>query len=437
MADTSASSPGQAVLQFELRFPGSSPVLLNESLVSHVSSVMHETVSNVSVYKHTMIATDTRYVDGLLRLAMSTGTPRMRCRLGVGSPDSTFWLPWQEHVIIDYGASVQGIGNQAGHAFDIVTADVLHFLRRGTRIASHKGRISDIVARILDFFEIENYVVEPTETTGVYIQSLITDESFVRERMLPRARNQKNRGSYHFYARDNVVHFHSVDYQADVKEIVYYQSNQDTLTQVDHSQALIPEGVGGTSIILYDPFSGQSSEVVSRADGAVKMAPSIYALSSVPFVTRNLTHHTTINTRQEAVGLAQNVYETARRKTFAVSLSLLKTIGVRAGDVVRLILSPRDDQASPWSGLYLVAEVGHKIVQGEISTDYLLERGEIQPSRQNTTQENEQSELVSELEAPGQEINLAEMSKSRLTKGAGPQDDRHTFATVTGPDESA
>ncbi len=426
-------------MRFELRYPGTASVILDPGAVIHQSSVLHETVYGVSSALHTFNAITTDYVDDLLRQSMSTGTPRLRFRLGVGDPDTAFWLPWQDHVIVNYAAALISGNETAGHTINIATADPLHLLRRETRAAAHNGPISRIVEDILDRFGLFDRVIEPTDGPGAYVQSFSTDEQFIRERLLPRARNPRNRGAYYFYARDGVVHFHCADYQAGFGQIVYYQSNQDSLALADHSQTLLPEGAADASIIVHDPYTGKSSQLSAAPGAALRLAEAVYATAKLLSTGPNLDAHLSANSMAHALNRAQNAYESARRRTFTVKANLVKTIGLRAGDIIRLVIAPREDRTSPWTGLYLLAGVGHKIDSGEITTEYTFERGEIAPIRQAVSgwagpADNEDDELVSELEAPGEDVNLSEVNASGLTKGAGQQESQRTFATVSDPD---
>jgi len=135
----------------------------------------------------------------------------------------------------------------------------------------------------------------------------------------------------------------------------------------------------------------------------------------------------------EAKVIMQYVYESARRQTFVVGMDLIKTIGIRHGDLLRLVLSPRDSEASPWSGLYFVAGTTTTVERGEIKTDYTLERGEIQRNRSNIVQADG-DRLVSELEAKGQPVNLAEFESSDKTKGGEQVVNENVFRTVRDPD---
>lgn len=435
MAETSANYPGQAVVQFELVYPGSAPVHFDNTIVTHLSSLMHETVDGMSSYEHSFSSISVDYVDKLLKRSMSTGYPAIRCRLGFGTPDKMLWLPWQNHLISDYGAANAGLGNQAGHEFVIKSVDSLMFLNYGSRISAHRGSISAMVSSICSGFGLEQTVIEPTHGQAIYVQNLVTDYNFIRSKLQPRARNERNRGDYLFYARDNVVHFHSPDYQAQLAEIVYYQDEHMGLRIVDRSQSLLPAGNAGTDLIVSNPYTAQPKEISHKPDQALKMAPSVYGISDIPRVSRNIVYHAGANGEEEAVNLAQSIYERQRRRTFAVSLTMAKTIGIRAGDFIRLIISPSESKVSPWSGLWLVSEANHKIDRGAISTDFILERGEIQPERLNFAESSDDGRIISELEAPGQDVNLNELSSSRLTKGGGLQDPSQLYSTINDPNK--
>lgn len=437
MATTSQDKPGQAVIRFEFEVPGGNLVAFNSSQVTHVRSVLHDTVYGAGMYTHTFTSSTRDYVDNVLKQVMALGTGRLRMHLGVGTPDSVFWLPWHEQVIIDYAANPEGIGNQSGHTFNIITSDLLRLLQRGQRIASHRGTVSSIVQASLELFKLTDHVIEVTQGSGLYVQPLISDEMFIRQRMLPRALSTNGHGGYYFFCRDNVVHFHSQGYQGNVHEVTYYQANNDILTQNDQSQALLEEGDSGASVIVYDPFTGKAAEYESDADKALKLSQTVYDLASIPYASRTFGYHASSNPVDEAQVIMQNTYERARRRTYAVSVRLTKTIGIRHGDLMRLILAPKKDQASPWSGLYYVAEVNTTVETGEVHTSYVLERGEIEAARRQTVSEITGAQLINELDARGSQINLAEFQSSDQTKGGSNFNSDTIFRNVSDPDSSA
>jgi hypothetical protein len=427
-----SSNNGQAIVEYELLVPNSRPVILTPGIVNHEHSALVETVYGLCAYSHRLRTLNTDFADVQMKEAMAAGTPRIRFRLGYGTPESMFWLPWQEHIVTFFSAILESVGDQAGHTIEMQTQDLQVLMARSTRFESRKGTISKIVQEIASAYEFGENVIETTTGEGLYVQSAMDDAEFIRKRMIRRARNDKGRGNYLFYFKDNALHFHSPDYQGELHTVSYFQSNGAALTQVDHSQKLLDRGVGGTSVLAYDPYSGQTSVAASEPAHALRLADSIYDYSKTGANVK-IPYHMSTNFAQEAEIIGQNTYEHARSSTLNLNLEVDKTIQIRHGDFINLLVTPSDSKASPWSGFYLVTEVRHVIQKGSVRSVYVLARGEIRKSLVNLTSQRDEI-LVIEQEAPGQSLNVGELKSSQRTKGAGNlAADGRLFATVQSP----
>lgn len=429
----SALNPGQAVVEYELIVPNSPSIVLNKGTVNHDHSSLVDTIYGICVYSHRIHTLNTDFVDKQIKKAMAAGTPRLRFRLGVGDPSNMFWLPWQEHIITAFSAMLESVSDQAGHVIEIETQDLQFALSRGGKTAAHKGTISKIVTGIAESYGFSKSVIESTAGEGAYVQSFMDDLQFVRTRMIKRSRNDKGRGNFLFYFKDNTLHFHSPDYQADIHNIVYYQANSAALTQVDHSQKLLDLGVAGTQVIGYDPYTGNVLVSQSDPSKALRLADSIYDYSKLGAALQ-MPYHLSTNFAQEAEVIGQNTYEHTRSTTFDLMLEVDKTIQIRHGDFVNMVIAPSDSKASPWSGFYLVAEARHIVQKGSVRSFYRLKRGEIRKSLVNLTSVRSEDILVIEQNAPGQDLNVSEVKNSQRTKGAGSlASDGRLFLTVQQP----
>jgi hypothetical protein len=56
---------------------------------------------------------------------------------------------------------------------------------------------------------------------------------------------------------------HSPDYQTSVKELQYFQQPAGQLIQLDRSQQLWKEGVSGTHLVVYDPLTGETKDILN------------------------------------------------------------------------------------------------------------------------------------------------------------------------------
>jgi hypothetical protein len=428
-----ASSNGQAVVEFELTVPNSRPILLKADVVNHEHSSLVETIYGLCVYNHRLRTLNTEFVDQQLKDAMAAATPRIRFRLGYGTPSNIFWLPWQEHVVTFFSAILESIGGQAGHTIEMETQDLQFLMTRGSKFAARKGSISRIVNEIASSYDFGENVIEETHGEGLYVQSAMDDAEFIRKRMIRRARNDKGRGNYLFYFKDNALHFHSPDYQGELHTVSYFQATGAALTQIDHSQKLIDQGVSGTKVLAYDPYTGQTNVAASDPAHALRLSDSIYDYSKID-ADLQIPYHQSANFAQEAEVIGQNTYEHSRSETLALRLEVDKTIQIRHGDFINLIVTPSDSKASPWSGFYLVSEVQHVVLKGSVRSVYTLARGEIRKSLVNLTSTQSDEILIIEQDAPGQDLNVGELKSSQRTKGAGNlAGDGRIFSTVQSP----
>lgn len=426
---------GRTTVELELKLPNSKVIPFSQINVIHVSSTLKESIfgpaENVTMVK----APSTDFVDNLLRFAFSEGTPKLRFRLGIGLPGDTFYLPWQEHIITDYAAELEGLGDAAGHYVRIVTNDHLFTASRITKVVSRRGKISDIVLKIAKEQGITNTVIESTLGEGLYIQSYIDDIAFIRARLLPRAVNAKGRGNYHLFIQDNVLHFHTPDYQATIKELVFYQNNSINLMQIDQSELLLETGASGVRIIAYDPYTGQISEVASKPAQVLRLGNVTHNLFRLKGSELNIPYHLSSNPPQEAEYIAQNAYDVAHSAMFGLKLDMNKTLFLRANDVLRITISPSSRRNSVWSGTYLVMAANHDVDKGTLKSSFTVKRGEFLTARNSSTNflVRGQNVVQDELTAPGQDLNVKETQSSTLTKGSGQSVSTSVFVTAKDP----
>jgi hypothetical protein len=430
----SAVNPGQAVVEYELIIPNKRPVVLNASNVVHVESTLEDNIYGITTYRHRLRTLNTDFVDIDVKEAMASSNPRLRFRLGVGVPDTMFWLPWQDHIVHGYTAVLESLNEQSGHTVEFVTMDFMYLLSRSIQTTARKGTISKIVTDIVSEFGLKQQVIEPTTGVGAYIQTFEDGAHFVRKRMAGRARNDKGRGNFLFYFKDGAIHFHSPDYQSQVHNVTYYQANASALAQIDNSQRGLSNGNAGTTTIVYDPYTAKTVVAGSDPTRALKYADSIYNLEDVPGGDVPVFHHAGPGIPEEGQIMGQNIYEHARGNTFNLILEVDKTIQIRHGDFINLIIQPSDKKSSTWSGYYLVTAAKHIIQKNAVRSAYTLARGEIKKSLVNLTNVRAQDILVIEQEAPGQPLNIGEIKSSQRTKGAvNLVADGRLFSTVQSP----
>jgi hypothetical protein len=423
---------GKVFVEVEIRLPNNKVIPFDSVNAIHVKSVITESLSGPAVHELTVKAPSTDYMDGVIRFSQSQGTPKIRYRIGVGSAGNSAYLPWQNHLIKTPVAILEGMGNGAGHMCRIDTHDNLFTISRATKVAAHRGKISSIVQKIAESNGLTESVIEETKDEGMWIQSFSDDLEFIRSRLLHRAVNSKGRGNYNFYIQDNVVHFHTPDYQAALKDVVYYGANMTGLTQIDDSQSMLEFGASGVKLMVHDPYTGQMKEVSSDPSKALKLGNVMNLLNKVVGADMNVPFHLSTNSPSEAENIAQSLYEKARSQTLSLKLNVTKSIFIRVGDIVRIGISPSPNKTTVWSGTYLVTGSKSIIDGGALVSSFILKRGEFQAANTAATTVHvfDENVIVNEQEAPGQALNIKATESSGLSHGAGQSASTSVFSTT-------
>jgi len=431
MAEIIQSREGYATIEYKLVIGGKRTLDFDPLRVTFVDAEIKDDIYLIGTGLHTFRTADPVFLDAV-KDAMSNANPIFEFRLGFGSPTSTFWLPWQQHIIVNYFARYEGIANAAGHLLVFRTANNLLRYERSNKVAARKGTIGEIVKTIADENRIET-VIEPTDGKFLLCQCFVDDTRFIRERLLARAINTNGRGGYYFFIRDNVLHFHTPDYQSNVRQMNYYDVFGTELAVHDVSQdpKLWDSGLSGMRVIAYDPYTAQTQEITSTPDKALRLSDYIYEYANVNNGEWNFPYHLSTNPPVETSAIAQFNYQRARQQTFRIEVCLDKTIAIRHGDLLNIGIAQQNNNASSHSGFYLVTAALHIVKKQAVNSMYTLERGEFRGSVQSLSAQNVQNQLVPEAKAPGEFPNILEMQSSEATKGAGKQSSAKTFTVVT------
>lgn len=430
---------GLAFLEFGLKLPNQAIRLANKLVHLETCSIT-ETVFGYGSAELTFRTTSTQFFDRVVKALQSDGKPLIQFRVGIGLGGNTVWTPWQLHYVYMNQAVFSGIGENAGHFIRFLTKDILHLVDRGGKTKAHRGSVSSIVRKIAAANGINDTVIEDTHGDGVWIQSYEGDFEFIRNRLISRARSTRGRGNYYLFVRDNVLHFHTVEYQTRIHDFAYYQSASSHLEAVDLAQTKLQDGASGVRVVYYDPYEGIAKESDSEPDQAIRLANSIPRLDKVFAAERNIREHK-VQIRDDEAGvaaLAQNAYEYARAECFQLNLKTSKTAIMRPGDLLRISVDPNASNTSPWGGLYLIASAAHVIEKTEITSAYVLQRGEQQVARNsgNALAAYGVDTLQDQQNAPGYDINVREAQSSVLTKGAGKSLTSGVYLTVQPRDKA-
>ena len=428
--------PGQAYIEFSLETPNQNTSAANLTTAPETSRVF-ETVFGYNETDISFKVTTPQFLDQVLRMLDAEGDPVLNWRMGIGTANQVDWLPWQRFYVIQYTARFEGVGPAAGHYIKLFARDALHKSDRSKKVRTFKGTVSSVVKTLADDSEVKGAVIEDTHGQGLWVQSYEGNFEFVRSRLVARARSTRGRGNYYLYVRDNVLHFHTVEYQTVIKDFAYYLSPATRLEAIDVAEAKLPDGAAGVRVIYYDPYTGISKEVNSDPTQAIRMGNFIPRLDQIEGAQRNLREHR-IQTRDEESGstaLAQNAYECARAECFQLKMQTSKTAFLRAGELLRINIDPNAQNTSTWSGLYLVVTGHHAIDKGELTSVYILQRGEQQVSQlaSNSLASYGVETLNDDQTAPGYAINTQDAQSSAVTKGAGNASTGGNYLTTQDP----
>ncbi len=421
MAESFVQAEGVALVDMALRLSDVQSVPFLGTNVAFIKAEFTETSKGFSYAVFTVETSTRDYVDNFLSNTMAGETPILRWRLGFGTPGgAATWMMPQDYIIQSYGAVREGIGNQSGYFVKIKTADQLWAINRIKRTTARQGSVSDIVQQIADFYKLAA-VIEPTKVTGGYVQSFQSDYRFILERLVPRAVNAQKRGNYQFYVRDGTLHFHTIDFQASLKEFSYYDSPGTKLVQIDKTQDNVEIGSAGVRNVVIDPYTGDASEILASPQNTLRLANTAPDVENLGGAELNLMSSLGTNRLPDAQAINSNMFESSGIQSYNLQLTVPKTIYFRANDIVRMVIQPKAGATPLWNGLYHTSQVVYIVDKSSITASVDLHRGEYSSSGDSfaALAQVDQTAIQPQRAAGGQDPNLVSVVSSVLTKGSG------------------
>jgi len=391
---------GQVLVQ--LGYPGdseaSSQAINILGKVVHDSSVITSSFNHWTTFSNFFTTEDPRYVDGVLNALSMAAVPTIFVRVGQpNSAGATQWGVWQQHILQEYRA----IYKTSGHVIRVDTSDRLFELARASKTIARTGLVSDIVVAIAKENGLDT-LVEQTKGSWSYIQTQQSDYDFIVNRLIVRAQNEAGQANYRFFVRDNVLHFHTVGYQASIRQIDYLKSPGTELVEVDQAPKLVGQGGSGVRLITHDMYAGMSNVVAESPEKALRYANRIPKTANVDGGSKFIRYHLGPNGDAEAEAIAQHYYESQRAGAYQVEISLERAVNLRLNDVIWLTVSSGVAN-SPWTGYYNLMGVTHSIRQGTISSLLIMQRGECSGTA-----------TVGD-DAPGQTLSASSFTGSKAT----------------------
>jgi hypothetical protein len=427
---------GSAIVEAHVRVPGTNKLIPFFSPdVVFVKAIIEESVDDFVTWEITVQTASRLLVDNFLKNAAAGATPQIRVRLGIGNPAKEMaWLPWQDLIVRQPTSKAIGLSNAAGYFTTVTASDLLWESKRIKRVMARKGMISNIVQEIADFYNFPA-VVEPTKYEGLWYQSYVSDYEFITDRMLVRALNDKGRGNYKFFMRDNVLHFHTIDYQTSIKSFNYNITPTTALIFSDDSQEALRIGAGGVRYVVHDQYSGLMQELYENRSNVLVLGNEAPQLFNLKGAEQSVMYHVGSNRIPEALAMANSHYETAKNQAFRAELTLEQSTFFRAGDIVNLVVNPSKSQTTPTSGYYYTPRVAHVVNKASLTSTIFFERGEWQnaTANQSALVQSGENLIVTPNAIQGQQLNLNAAQSSQITKGAGNEASRKRFLDAINP----
>lgn len=408
------AEPNHHTLRAEFGF-GPAKTRALASQIAHTETLIHEALGQPARHEHQFTLTDPTSAHQLLREVLASPSPELFFRYG--TTQNAQWTAWQRHLITAHAVKPESRDAGSGATLRLTTSDALYAMSRTSRVTARKGKISAIVQQIATENGLEA-VIEPTSTGGVYTQNFLSDADFILDRMLPRAVSVKGAAQYVVYIRDNVLHFHSPDYQARLWPVDYHASSAYEVASAEHTQKLYTNGVAGVRLLVHDPYTGETREVASDPEKTLRLAETLHPAAMLPNGALNRPYHLSQNEPSEVSAIAQNVYDTARSSAHRISISLTGFSTIAVGDFVDLVYNQKI-QAAPLAGLYLVEQATHALLDGALTSTFTLQRGETGRLHTDTVSQSPAGQTRLRLEAPGRRLNRAELQASTRLAGGG------------------
>lgn len=347
-------------------------LLAHSSLIYFKQESCLDQPSSISLVAQTRSAD---MIDKSLRNVMSGKVPMVKVRIGSKLTNRVSWGQWQTHVILALTAQPASFDPKAGHLIKLETRDPLWLAASSPHIRPEVGLASQIVNQVLGPY-FEKFELEPTSGRMSLVQVGETDLDFVVSRIIPRSANKDGSANYRLFCRDDVLHFHTVDYKPSLKRFDYAGSGSGiNLFLEDCSSFVGASGASGTFVTSFNPYDASSSTTHSSEDKLIRHADAAPAYG---FGLRNLVLHRSDGNFEldEPSVVAQYYFDNQRRQAYTATLTAKRTLNLQLNDLVRLNVD-QGKSRSPWSGWWTVSRLCHLVDSGALTSTFVLQRGEL------------------------------------------------------------
>ena len=357
----------------------------DENQVVHESSKIEAQINGPKMATHVLQVRSPDYINKYLIPQLASSTPFLQYRLGISSGNSTVWLPFERHVILNDTIQVLP-DSTSGPRVAFRTADLL-WLLGFSHVRTHKGPISSMVSKLWTNTTSSlaaNTIIEPTlipgrgstsDTAGVYYQSEDTDLEFIKDRLLPRAVSTSGRSGYRFFVLDDIFHFHTPGYGQSTSKAIKYSSNAplaNDLQVVDRSVEYAQNGSTGVAVYSYDPVTGTAKTLNSSPTNVAIFSTQRGGFNGLVTISGHIGQNLEIDEQSKA----QHLYSVYRNETYDAELTLVSNLDLRLGDIVTLQVSAGQTRTA-YSGYWEVTSHIFSVDNSALTTAVHLSRGEI------------------------------------------------------------
>lgn len=389
------SFQGRFVMQLATA-PDPAKLLLTDTYV--YLSGQSETVSNEpKTWTHVILASARSAFDQLDELLNTQKFPKVWLRYGIADGQSALFTDWEPQILVSVKGKASATPSvQHGYEVVMVTADLLYKMAKTERLATRKGKISDVVNAIARDGGFEKFAIETTQNDYALIQSFESDLEFIKSRILPLATNSAGESQFMLYARGSFLHFHTINYQLngvfsfDIGEL---SSTLDTVTMENRVNENMHTDAAGISLIAFDPLTGKTAAWNTSPDSELSFGDTHPEVDGRVYFKA----HVGQNQLTALYAESQNRYTKSQVKLHEVSFLIKNYPYMGVGDLVKTrFVQGRGD---PWSGFYVVSYVRHVVDNSDVNTLYVLVRGE----------------FTGDFDGVGKQVSEFELTSSPLT----------------------
>jgi len=165
-------------------------------------------------------------------------------------------------------------------------------------------------------------------------------------------------------------------------------------------------GAAGVRRAVYDPLTGESKLLESDSSKLLKLAGTRPAYDNFEYGVSHVGNN--LISAEESRN--QQQFSVLSSVSFSTDFSSDKCMDIRVGDVLEIMMSPSLTSSSLYSGLWLVNKAIHTLEQGNLSSKYIVTRGEFNLVAQKAVIDSNSYEASSS--APG--IDFAPVAQTDI-----------------------